>query len=75
MAPFFIYVYQPLLMSNTLLGIILGALYLSFAWYAGWRRANPILTVLAAKRYGVWANSHVGFAWLGGSVLFLWPAV
>jgi OHS family lactose permease-like MFS transporter len=35
MAPFFIYVYQPLLMSNTLLGIILGALYLSFAWYAG----------------------------------------
>ncbi|NQD85975.1 MFS transporter, partial [Enterobacter hormaechei] len=35
MAPFFIYVYQPLLMSNTLLGIIIGALYLSFAWYAG----------------------------------------
>ena len=31
MAPFFIYVYQPLLMSNTLLGIIIGALYLSFA--------------------------------------------
>lgn len=35
MAPFFIYVYQPLLMSNTLLGIIVGAIYLSFAWYAG----------------------------------------
>ena len=35
MAPFFIYVYQPLLMSNTMLGIIIGALYLSFAWYAG----------------------------------------
>ncbi len=35
MAPFFIYVYQPLLLSNTLLGIIIGAIYLSFAWYAG----------------------------------------
>ncbi len=35
MAPFFIYVYQPLLLSNTLLGIIVGAIYLSFAWYAG----------------------------------------
>ncbi|EME8860223.1 MULTISPECIES: oligosaccharide MFS transporter [Enterobacter] len=35
MAPFFIYVYQPLLISNTMLGIIIGALYLSFAWYAG----------------------------------------
>ncbi|MGY5955378.1 MFS transporter [Kosakonia sp. BK9b] len=35
MAPFFIYVYQPLLISNTLLGIVVGAIYLSFAWYAG----------------------------------------
>ncbi|KNC12101.1 MFS sugar transporter [Klebsiella sp. RIT-PI-d] len=35
MAPFFIYIYQPLLISNTLLGIIIGAIYLSFAWYAG----------------------------------------
>ncbi|EKY3233171.1 oligosaccharide MFS transporter [Cronobacter malonaticus] len=35
MAPFFIYVYQPLLVSNTLAGIIVGAIYLSFAWYAG----------------------------------------
>lgn len=35
MAPFFIYVYQPLLLSNTMLGIIVGAIYLSFAWYAG----------------------------------------
>lgn len=35
MAPFFIYVYQPLLLSHTLLGIIVGAIYLSFAWYAG----------------------------------------
>jgi len=35
MAPFFIYVYQPLLMSNTMLGIVVGAIYLSFAWYAG----------------------------------------
>ncbi|WP_411704722.1 oligosaccharide MFS transporter [Edaphovirga cremea] len=35
MAPFFIYVYQPLLLSNTLVGIIVGAIYLSFAWYAG----------------------------------------
>ena len=31
MAPFFIYVYQPLLVSNTLAGIIVGAIYLSFA--------------------------------------------
>lgn len=35
MAPFFIYIYQPLLLSQTLLGIIVGAIYLSFAWYAG----------------------------------------
>ena len=35
MAPFFIYVYQPLLISNTMLGIVVGAIYLSFAWYAG----------------------------------------
>lgn len=35
MAPFFIYVYQPLLISSTMLGIIVGAVYLSFAWYAG----------------------------------------
>ncbi|WP_039056952.1 oligosaccharide MFS transporter [Enterobacter sp. Bisph1] len=35
MAPFFIYIYQPLLISNTLMGIIVGAIYLSFAWYAG----------------------------------------
>lgn len=35
MAPFFIYVYQPLLISSTILGIIVGAVYLSFAWYAG----------------------------------------
>lgn len=35
MAPFFIYVYQPLLLSNVILGIIVGAIYLSFAWYAG----------------------------------------
>ncbi|XTZ39013.1 oligosaccharide MFS transporter [Salmonella enterica] len=35
MAPFFIYVYQPLLISNTFLGIVVGAIYLSFAWYAG----------------------------------------
>lgn len=35
MAPFFIYIYQPLLLSNTMLGIIVGAIYLSFAWYAG----------------------------------------
>ncbi|MFE8149938.1 oligosaccharide MFS transporter [Brenneria goodwinii] len=35
MAPFFVYVYQPLLISHTMLGIIVGAIYLSFAWYAG----------------------------------------
>lgn len=35
MAPFFVYVYQPLLLSHTMLGIIVGAIYLSFAWYAG----------------------------------------
>ncbi len=35
MAPFFIYVYQPLLLSSTMTGIIAGAIYLSFSWYAG----------------------------------------
>ncbi|HEI8866242.1 oligosaccharide MFS transporter [Serratia sp. AKBS12] len=35
MAPFFIYVYQPLLASHTPIGIIIGALYLSLGWYAG----------------------------------------
>jgi OHS family lactose permease-like MFS transporter len=35
MAPFFIYVYQPLLLSHTMVGIAVGAIYLSFAWYAG----------------------------------------
>ncbi|TCV98900.1 oligosaccharide MFS transporter [Biostraticola tofi] len=35
MAPFFIYVYQPLLVSHTMIGIVVGAIYLSFAWYAG----------------------------------------
>jgi OHS family lactose permease-like MFS transporter len=35
MAPFFIYIYQPLLLTHTMLGIIVGAIYLSFAWYAG----------------------------------------
>ncbi|MEJ5071597.1 oligosaccharide MFS transporter [Enterobacter ludwigii] len=35
MAPFFIFVYQPLLLSHTTLGIIIGALYLSLGWYAG----------------------------------------
>lgn len=35
MAPFFIYIYQPLLLSHLILGIIVGAIYLSFAWYAG----------------------------------------
>jgi OHS family lactose permease-like MFS transporter len=35
MAPFFIYVYQPLLESHLMLGIIAGALYLSLGWYAG----------------------------------------
>lgn len=35
MAPFFIYVYQPLLLTHTMVGIVVGAIYLSFAWYAG----------------------------------------
>ncbi|TKI04347.1 oligosaccharide MFS transporter [Martelella alba] len=35
MAPFFIYVYQPLLLSHLMAGIVVGAIYLSFAWYAG----------------------------------------
>src|SRR5690606_20171995 len=34
MTPYFIYDYQQLLLSNTMLGIIIVALYLSFAWYA-----------------------------------------
>ena len=35
MAPFFVFVYQPLLQSHTTIGIALGALYLSLGWYAG----------------------------------------
>ena len=35
MAPFFVVVYQPLLLSHTTIGIIVGALYLSLGWYAG----------------------------------------
>ncbi|MFO6298685.1 oligosaccharide MFS transporter [Rahnella selenatireducens] len=35
MAPFFIFVYQPLLESHLMAGIIVGALYLSLGWYAG----------------------------------------
>lgn len=35
MAPFFIFVYQPLLESHLMIGIIVGALYLSLGWYAG----------------------------------------
>lgn len=35
MAPFFAFVYQPLLLTHTLVGITVGALYLSLGWYAG----------------------------------------
>lgn len=35
MAPFFALVYQPLLESHAMAGIIIGALYLSLGWYAG----------------------------------------
>ncbi len=35
MAPFFVTVYQPLLLSHTTIGIVIGALYLSLGWYAG----------------------------------------
>ncbi len=35
MAPFFIFVYQPLLDSHLMVGIVVGALYLSLGWYAG----------------------------------------
>ena len=35
MAPFFIFVYQPLLDSHLMAGIVAGALYLSLGWYAG----------------------------------------
>lgn len=35
MAPFFAIVYQPLLLSHTSIGIVIGALYLSLVWYAG----------------------------------------
>lgn len=34
-APFFIYFYQPLLLRHVTAGIIVGGIYLSFAWYAG----------------------------------------
>ncbi len=35
MAPFFVIVYQPLLLTHTTIGIVIGALYLSLGWYAG----------------------------------------
>ncbi|WP_330984619.1 MULTISPECIES: oligosaccharide MFS transporter [Enterobacterales] len=35
MAPFFVTVYQPLLLSHTTVGIFIGAFYLSLGWYAG----------------------------------------
>ncbi|OAT32218.1 major facilitator superfamily sucrose permease [Buttiauxella brennerae ATCC 51605] len=35
MAPFFVTVYQPLLLTHTTIGIVIGALYLSLGWYAG----------------------------------------
>lgn len=35
MAPFFAFVYQPLLQSYTTVGIVIGSLYLSLGWYAG----------------------------------------
>ncbi len=33
--PFFSYVYHPLLVNNFYTGVVVGALYLSLAWYAG----------------------------------------
>ncbi len=33
--PFFVYVYHPLLISHFSIGVVVGALYLSLAWYAG----------------------------------------
>jgi OHS family lactose permease-like MFS transporter len=47
MAPFFIYVYQPLLISNTMLGIIVGAIYLSLPGMPGWPRVNRTATATA----------------------------
>lgn len=35
MAPFFVTVYQPLLLTHTTIGIVIGAFYLSLGWYAG----------------------------------------
>lgn len=35
MAPFFVLVYQPLLVSHTTAGMIVGAFWLSLGWYAG----------------------------------------
>lgn len=35
MAPFFVFIYQPLLLSHTMVGIVIGAFYLSLGWYAG----------------------------------------
>ncbi|MNB78150.1 Lactose permease [compost metagenome] len=35
MAPFFVTVYQPLLLTHTTIGIVVGAFWLSLGWYAG----------------------------------------
>jgi OHS family lactose permease-like MFS transporter len=52
MAPFFVFVYQPLLLSHTTLGIILGALYLSLGWYAG-VAASESYTDRFSRLYGL----------------------
>ncbi|MCS2161555.1 oligosaccharide MFS transporter [Scandinavium sp. H11S7] len=35
MAPFFIYIYKPLLINYTPIGIVAGSIFLSLGWYAG----------------------------------------
>jgi OHS family lactose permease-like MFS transporter len=35
MAPFFVWVYQPLLLNHTTIGMFVGAFWLSLGWYAG----------------------------------------
>ncbi len=65
MAPFFALVYQPLLQSHAMAGIIIGALYLSLAGTPAWRRLNLTPTALAACTGWSLAASECGVHWAG----------
>ncbi len=64
-APFFIWVYQPLLGFNLIAGMLVGALYLSFAYLAGCWCLNPTPTATAAPGLLSLAACECGVRWAG----------